>query len=387
MFYKKFNTYNTLRAVMLGSYFYPDYFSKIINPKIREPLMRMADEINQDLEKIESVLKQNSLVIRAPQPQDYFDETNPYQASLQVRNCHAVIGNKMYKFHDAWYDNIDETLSSYCPDMVDLVDSNKDFYLKSMAKAYSNYNKETKVWHCKQKYHELAGPNWPKYEDFVCGAESNIPSIQKEMQGFAWDLVYETRELAPLQGPNVINTNESILVDNNEYCNYAEWLQPYVDSRPIQQFISKAGHVDGCFAVLGNQTILGIDPFIDYNKYFPGYDIIKVPEENYQDKIEEFKIMKTKVDGRWWLAGEEHNNEFINYVDTHLKSWVGHVFESIFDVNVLALDENTILTSNVTDDIRQKLKKQKIECITVPWRHRFFVDGGLHCITLDLNRD
>ena len=27
-----------------------------------------------------------------------------------------------------------------------------------------------------------------------------------------------------------------------------------------------------------------------------------------------------------------------------------------------------------------------MEAIYVPWRHRFFWDGGLHCITLDLVR-
>ena len=31
-------------------------------------------------------------------------------------------------------------------------------------------------------------------------------------------------------------------------------------------------------------------------------------------------------------------------------------------------------------------KKHKIEPIIVPWRHRFFWDGGLHCISLDIKR-
>ena len=32
-------------------------------------------------------------------------------------------------------------------------------------------------------------------------------------------------------------------------------------------------------------------------------------------------------------------------------------------------------------------KKHKVEPVHVPWRHRYFWDGGLHCITLDLYRD
>ena len=32
------------------------------------------------------------------------------------------------------------------------------------------------------------------------------------------------------------------------------------------------------------------------------------------------------------------------------------------------------------------LKKHNMEPVHIPWRHRYFWDGGLHCITLDLKR-
>ena len=32
------------------------------------------------------------------------------------------------------------------------------------------------------------------------------------------------------------------------------------------------------------------------------------------------------------------------------------------------------------------LKKHNVEPVYIPWRHRYFWDGGLHCITLDLKR-
>jgi hypothetical protein len=28
-----------------------------------------------------------------------------------------------------------------------------------------------------------------------------------------------------------------------------------------------------------------------------------------------------------------------------------------------------------------------MEPVHVPWRHRYFLDGGLHCITLDIKRN
>ena len=34
--------------------------------------------------------------------------------------------------------------------------------------------------------------------------------------------------------------------------------------------------------------------------------------------------MKTKVGGRWWLKGEEDNNQLIEFVNTWLNDWVGY---------------------------------------------------------------
>lgn len=374
---------------MLGTYFYPEYFSKIENSKVREPLMRVAEEINQDLEGFERVLKEHGCeVIRATQPTGYFDQNDPYVPPLQVRNTHAVIGHHMYHLSQDWSIPIDPILRQYCSDVTSLRDVNDEFWLKNMELAKSNYNPVTDTWYSKSKYQELAGASWPSYEDYVCGQQLGSAEVLAEMNDFANTLQYETKELSPLQGPNVINTDHTIYVDNIEYCDYSRWLGQYLnDPRPIRQFTSKAAHVDGCFAVLGHNTILGIDPLIDYHTIFPGYTIVRVPPESYQHQIHAFKTMKEKVNGAWWVEGEEENDEFIDYVEHYLKSWIGYVAESVFDVNVLPLDENTICVSNILPEIEQNLQKQGIECIVVPWRHKFFVDGGLHCITLDLFRD
>lgn len=386
--YRKFNTHGTLRAVMLGTYYYPEYFSKIKNVQTRDPLMRIADEINQDLDSFANLLTSSGCqVIRAPQPTGFF-ESNAHLPPLHVRNTHAVVGNHMYKLNPDWNHAIDPVLRTYCADVVDLEQPNTQYYCECMSKVGDCYDHNQNIWYSRKKYHELAGSSWPKFEEYVQDVRATEPTISKEIAGFKNDLEYETKELGPLQGPNIINTEDTIFVDNNEYCDYATWFSSRIhDSRPVVQFTSKAGHVDGCFAVLGNKTILGIDTLIDYGKYFPGYHVISIPYESYQNPINAHHIMKKKVGGKWFLANEEHNDVFINFVETELKSWLGYVAESVFDVNVLALDEHTICVSNVTPEVELALKKRGIECVVVPWRHRFFVDGGLHCITLDLYRD
>jgi hypothetical protein len=374
---------------MLGSYVYPEFFSKIKSASVREPLMRMSHEINEDLEIFEKTLKDyGCTVIRPDTPTGYFDSDNAYVPPLHVRNLHAVIGDTMYQFSPDFYNPITPILEKYCPNVINLVNQNDEFYSASMSAASNNYNQEKDIWYSHEKYVELAGSDWPQYQDYVSGCWPNDLSIVNEIKSFQQALEYETKEMGALQGPNVINTNHNIYVDAPEYCDYPQWLAKHInDPRPIRQFTSKAGHVDGCFAVLGNNVILGIDPLIDYQNYFSDYTVIGIPPSEYQNLITKFKLMREKVNGKWWLAGEEHNDEFIKFVEGNLKSWVGYIAESVFDVNVLALDANTICVSNITPVVKEKLRQHNIECIVIPWRHRFFVDGGLHCITLDLYRD
>ena len=53
-----------------------------------------------------------------------------------------------------------------------------------------------------------------------------------------------------------------------------------------------------------------------------------------------------KVGGQWWLRGEEHNDQLIEFVNTWLNDWVGYVEETVFDVNMLSIDQNTIICNN-----------------------------------------
>jgi hypothetical protein len=387
--YQKLNTYKTLRSVGLGTWFFPEFFSSIKNPKVREPLMRIAHEINEDLEFFNSVLKDFGCnVIRAEQPTGKFDVDNPFKPPLQVRDRHCVIGNRLYQINKDFHNPYTPILNNYCSDITDLSTSNFEFYETSTAKSRSNYNKEKDIWYSKSKYDELAGDSWPNYSDFVNGDRSDIPAIQEEIKSFTRVLEYETKEFGPLQAPNLLNTEHTLFVDSNEYCDYAGWVSHHIkDHRSIKQFTSQAAHTDGCFVVIGPKTILGIYPLIDYEKYFPGYDIIRLPTEAYSLPIDQHKMMKSNMQGHWWLADEEHNLDFVDFVETSLKDWVGYIAETIFDVNVLNLDENTVCVMHTNSDIIKQLNNKGIDCVVIPWRQRFFVDCGLHCITLDLNRD
>ena len=159
------------------------------------------------------------------------------------------------------------------------------------------------------------------------------------------------------------------------------------EDKGFRVHISKRGyHSDGSFCVVKPGCIVSLHDIQDYKTEFPGWDVLYLPDQSWS-KVNPFLKMKHKVGGRWWLKGEEHNDELIQFVNTWLTDWVGYVEETVFDVNMLSIDQNTIICNNYNKDVFAHFKKHKVEPIIFNFRHRYFWDGGIHCITQDLYRE
>lgn len=151
--------------------------------------------------------------------------------------------------------------------------------------------------------------------------------------------------------------------------------------------VSQRGyHSDAVFCVVKPGCIVSLNDIQDYKTEFPGWEVCYLPEQSW-NKVDPFLQMKDKVGGRWWLKGEEHNDQLIEFVNTWLNDWVGYVEETVFDVNMLSIDQNTIVCNNYNKDVFAHFKKHKVEPIVFNFRHRYFWDGGIHCITQDLYRE
>ena len=145
-------------------------------------------------------------------------------------------------------------------------------------------------------------------------------------------------------------------------------------------------HSDSTFCVVRPGCIVSLEDVQDYASEFPGWDVLYLPDQSW-DKVDPFLKMKKKVGGKWWLKGEEHNDQLIQFINTWLNDWVGYVEETVFDVNMLSIDPNTIICNNYNKDVFDHFKKYKVEPIVFNFRHRYFWDGGVHCITQDLYRE
>ncbi len=145
-------------------------------------------------------------------------------------------------------------------------------------------------------------------------------------------------------------------------------------------------HSDGVFCVAKPGCIVSLYDVQDYKTEFPGWDVLYLPDQSW-DKVDPFLQMKDKVGGKWWLKGEEHNDQLIEFVNTWLNDWVGYVQETVFDVNMLSIDQDTIICNNYNKEVFDHFKRHKVDPIVFNFRHRYFWDGGVHCITQDLYRE
>lgn len=326
--------WHPLKTVMLGQFYQKPFFENITNKDIKNALYRLTDETHEDLENFENILKQFGCnVIRPTIDPDlridhFFNDKGSVlgvvpRPPLQPRDAQLVIGDKLYYTNND-HPSIKQALTEYDPTYFDM---HSDHQLLN--------NKNT----------------WAP----------NFTVVGKDIY---WDGF-------PINDEKT-NLNFNIL---NETLHSFRWHQ-----------LTIGGHNDGCFHTIKNGAILSIDDVQTYSKTFPGWDVLFLKGESWA-KVREFTNFKKKVQGSWWIPGEEQNDNLVYYINTWLSNWVGYVQESVFDVNVLVLDEHHICVSTYNKLVWDFLEKHKMTPILVPWRHRYFWDGGLHCITLDLFRD
>lgn len=331
--------WHPLKTVVLGQFYDKSFFENIADKRIRNSLYRLTEETHEDLENYEKVLKQFGCEVLRPhldknqRIEDYSNQTGHIlgfvpRPPLQPRDSQLVIGNRLY------YTGTDHPAIKQCLDQ---------------------YNSTSYILY--------SGNDIDKRNSWA----PNFTVVGKDIY---WD-TYASKEQGGVDSEKRVQQFYSF----DEMLHSFRWHQ-----------LNIGGHNDSCFHTIKQGAILSIEGVQTYNKTFPGWDVLFLEGESWA-KVKEFNNFKKKVGGSWWLPGEEENDQLVDYVNTWLSNWVGYVQESVFDVNVLVLDEHHVCVSTYNKLVWDFLEKHRMTPILVPWRHRYFWDGGLHCITLDLYRE
>ena len=378
MKYNIWNKWDPLKVCMIGNNWGSEFFENIADDSIRSPMQRIANETLEELSYFEEVLKDfgceviRTKVDNKDRIENYSDQYFPVpRNALQPRDNQLVCGNKLYSNN---YDNpgIMSALTEYSNDYEGLFIF--DIHTSKL---------DRKRWNA------VAGADWPSFDYFLENRHnvSNFEdTIWEEILTFGnsfedWNVV---RHL-----PTSAN---SFLIGNDVYMSHAvdlpmSRLQEIFPDTRINMLAHGHTHTDGCFHPIKPGAILSLHDFQNYENTFPGWDVCYLEGESWT-KVRKFHHTKKQNFGNWWVPGEEDNDKFSKFVNDWLDNWVGYVEESVFDVNVLVLDEHHVCVNSLQNEqLNAFLKKHKMEAIHIPWKHRYFWDGGLHCITLDLVRE
>ena len=330
--YNIWNKWDKLETVMLGDHYRSAFFDNIKNARIRSALQRIADETQEDLEHYEKVLNDFGCNVIRP----YLDHSKGIMDYIDNQ------GRGQY-----WSSGVPR--SPLQTRDMQFVGGNKLFhthYENGVSQRFFDYN----------------------YNDSV--------DIKEQI------------ELDGIFAPSYTMVGRDIYIDQYDCKLRDSQLQTLKQNIPNLRVntLNHGGHSDGCFHTIKPGAILSILDIQTYQDTFPGWDVCYLPNQSW-GQVQGFTSMKEKVNGKWWVPGEEENDELTHFVETWLQDWVGFVEETVFDVNVLVLDEHHVCVNNMNPTVIEFLKKHNMEPVHVPWRHRYFLDGGLHCITLDVKRN
>lgn len=354
---------NKLKTCVVGSAYPPEIFSFIQDTKLRNSFEKLAIETEEDLQKLSKVLENFGVnVVRPTMPKEFdeFKIENGYIAPpIPARDYMAMIDDKLYypglpNVNHAWMEFSDKH---------NITDKND---LKNNTDWLQFQKQDKYIFDKKVNF----------YRDIFTLA------LQQGNEVVASPIDYMNSSFITVLG------NKMIVGTQNYHDNQDEIKQTFTKMFPNKDIhiASSEGHSDGCFCPVSEELVISAFDVVDYETTFPNAEIVAVPAE-ITLKDDKFAKQMIKAEHKWFLEGMEHNKDLVDMVNYYFNDWIGNVNETAFMVNLLMLDEKNVLCSTDNKQVRDAMKRHGVELHVTPFRHMWFWDTGIHCLTQDLDRE
>lgn len=191
-----------------------------------------------------------------------------------------------------------------------------------------------------------------------------------------------------INGSMITRLGRDLYFGTDSYQQDQQQLKQFVDSEfpyTRNHIINTGGHTDGTFCAVCPGLIISLYDVPTYRDTFPDWEVVYLPGQSYE-QVRPFLALKQYNRGKWWIPGFEYDQAVIDTVETWLGHWTGYVEETVFDVNMLIIDPKNVMVFNYNQQVFDALSRYGITPHVVPFRHRYFWDGGIHCCTTDLHR-
>ena len=363
--YSVYQHWDPLKVCVVGRSYPPEFYSWITVPHVRSLFEKIAIETEEDYQNIIIKLQEFGVEILRPDlPSNTFVNGQYIRPPMTPRDHTIMIGDKFYedytnKFNSSSYNIIKDSSWPACDnweDFTQLPSSVRQECIK-----VHNFGIEQ---HCRKEYNKI------------------FDHIRE--QG---NTVYTAKHLT--NGAMCTRIGKDLYFGTDLYTQDIKTYKTKLDvefASTRNHVINTGGHSDGTFCPVCPGLIISLYDVPTYADTFPGWEVVYLPGQSWS-AVCPFLILKNKNKGRWWIPGFEQDQSVIDIVETWLSHWTGYVEETVFDINMLIIDPKNVIVFNHNDKVFEAFARYGITPHVVPFRHRYFWDGGIHCVTSDLHRE
>lgn len=232
----------------------------------------------------------------------------------------------------------------------------------------------------------------PQYENRQTGFEDTLVLYSQQGQKFCVLDRAKPDDLCYVAFPSTVRVGRDIYLDffamgGKDARGYDHFMKAATElSKNYRVHITYTGdHADGVFCPISPGNIFTTHYRSDYTKTFPGWKVFHLIDSTKNRIDLGFNGLEHSTTSRWWVPGvslQIYNDSILKYAET----WIGDWRESVFEVNMLVVDEKNICCIAENDWACGELEKMGFNVHVIDFRCRGFWDAGLHCLTVDIHR-
>jgi hypothetical protein len=376
--YSVYQHWDPLSVCMVGRTYPPEFYSWINNSRTRAQFEQLAQETEEDYQNLISLLtkKFGVKVLRPEFPTDLstlFINDKWVQPPTAPRDYFLMIHDKFWvpkhpNASHAWGVFYRQNKDASWPDYVRPIDFYKDF-------PGHEHNIRTKF----DLFCQIDQAHLDAKLKFYSQAFEEISAQGNDI--VYTDLDFINGCFVSRIGKNLYFATQTYHDNQSEILDKVNQLFPYTDNRVV----NAGGHGDAVYCPVAPGLIISLNDIPVYSDTFPGWEVVYLPPSNYAH-MRKFESSMKHNKGRWFMPGFESNTDLMHMVDYYFDDWVGHVSETVFDVNILVVNPKNIIVSSHNDSVEKACARYGIEVHVSPFRHKYFWDCGIHCVTNDFSR-
>tara|TARA_B100001057_G_C22862449_1_gene955091 strand:- start:295 stop:1470 length:1176 start_codon:yes stop_codon:yes gene_type:complete len=378
MTYSVYQHWNTLKVCMVGKTYPPEFYSWIQNTQTRKTFEKLAEETEEDYQNL-IVLLENKFGVSIVRPQfpsnldELYVDGKWVQPPTAPRDYFIMIGEKFWvpkipNGSHAWGVFYRQNKQTYWPDYV----RPNDFY-ETWPQFANDIKKKFEIFQQFDQNHLDAKLKF--YTHIFNALKQQGNSIEYT------DLDFINGCFVSRLGEDLYFATQTFHDDKQALLRQVNEYFPDTNNR----IVNAGGHGDAVYCPVTPGLIISLHDIPTYKDTFPDWEVVYLPDSNYAH-MRDFEFSMRRNKGRWFFPGFEKDPHMIEMVDHYFDEWVGEVHETVFDVNMLVVDEKNVIVSAHNDQVESACARYGVNVHVSPFRHKYFWDAGIHCITNDLDR-